>query len=213
MATLQCSCSRRSRSEDPWLDILYLNRGRSASRSRSPRRIRSRSRSRSSSGSRFRSSRRYPTTATLAAAAAVDTSRQAGPTEESLFRSIVRMRIERLELPIIDVISNDPETAIWDALAQSFDCFYIGASTDPITRWCGCSILGIPGHKDKYTRMYLLAIETNKFRGRALEKRLIDFTQEHWPDSSRNRSTDARGQRPGVNAMYLCVKDDWSELA
>ena len=139
------------------------------------------------------------------------------PSPMEIWRELVTKQIARLQLPITDLITEDifadPTQAIDSALRAEFAYFYVGATTDPILRWSGCSYTSKVGHNRKFDHMYLLAMEPCPHKARPLEKSLIQYAKNKWGSKCRNRSEDARGQRIGMNFMYIVVRDlsDWPQ--
>ena len=95
------------------------------------------------------------------------------------------------------------------------------APLDPLRRWLGCNGGGasrpqatareraMPGHCLRWTAMYLIGIASNGVGSnvaRALETELIQFAMTRWPSSCTNVSPDARGQRSGINFMYMVTR-------
>ena len=86
------------------------------------------------------------------------------------------------------------------------DFFYIGATQTPARRWLGGwserDDKPMKGHCEKWEYMYMIALEKE---ARNLEKRLIEWAKQRWPDQCTNRAKDARGQCAGPNWIYVCV--------
>ena len=65
----------------------------------------------------------------------------------------------------------------------------------------------MPGHREKYDRMFVIAISKPGARSRALETKLIRTALKFDPDRSDNVAVDGRGQSPdSLNFMYVCFR-------
>ena len=125
-------------------------------------------------------------------------------------------RIAQLNVPIFSHLHEaDPKDSIISLMLHNVVArFYIGATIDPVHRWLGgVSENGdreTPGHCQKWSTMYLLAISENapgQPAAKQLEAGLIEFAQANWPETCTNKAADARGQCMGINFMYMVVYD------
>ena len=203
---------------DSWIELLLYG---SSSRSRSPRKrrcshSRRRSECRNRRCSRSRSSRkRWPMGAEL--------KRYLEPKEKeaefdcNVLPSRLIEETKRMDLPIYNRLSSDPESCISSLLDSRIEYFYIGATVDPLRRWLGegCNSTmsstgrSMPGHSTQWNAMFLIGISSNeggRNAARALETELIKFAKTRWPESCTNRAVDARGQCSGTNFIYMVVR-------
>ena len=84
---------------------------------------------------------------------------------------------------------------------------YVGATVNPVRRWCGDTDTGMIGHEAKYMRMVVFAISKSGARARRLETSLISTARQLAPASCDNVASDGRGQsQRGPNFLYVCFR-------
>ena len=85
--------------------------------------------------------------------------------------------------------------------------FYVGATVNVVRRWLGDAGSGMRGHREKYSRMFVIAVSKPGTRSRRLESTLIRTARTIDPDRCDNKAVDGRGQSSdGPNFMYVCFR-------